>query len=341
MALDIDTSKELRRPADLVALVRSIVDATSADEPDWLEWKSDLDLTAAAGRFTVAKAILGLANRMPNKAKNHCAGLGYVVVGAEPANLCGTRMIDPAELDDALAPYLGDAKAPQWNPTYVLVEGAEVLVVIVEAPSDGDPMFLLRKQHEKALKGTVFVRRPGKTTPATDAEMDALQQRLIAARRADDLALDVTLVGDVPLRWYDPSTYESDVEGWLDVRRSKHMRRAEEVERRRTQPSTPDPNAPAATYLSLGLADTVSRISEALAGTGLSPEPDTRTLEEYEAQLDDWVDLLRETADEIVFGELLRDRNRTRDPRSEPDRPEPRRRAGEGDDPRRLRERDR
>lgn len=317
MALDIDTSQALRRPGDLVALVRAIDNASPADEPDWLEWKSELDLTAAAGRFAVTRAILGLANRVPARAAKHCTGLGYVVVGAEPGAVRGTAVIDPAELDDGFTPYLGGVKGPQWNPTYVSIDGVEVLVIIVEAPSNGDPIFTLRRQFEKARAGTILVRHPGKTTPATDADLDALQERLMSARSADDFALNVRLIGALPLRWFDSRTFDAGVEAWTSSHRSNLMRGAEKVERRRTGAIARDPDVAS---LGFAAADVVSHLAAQAARmqgmwssvSPLAPEPDTRTLEEYASQLDDWVVSLREAAPAIMYGEFFAERNRVR-----------------------------
>src|SRR5688500_15853364 len=116
MALEINTSHALRRPSDLLALVRAILSAHTDEETDWLEWKSTLDLTSHAGRVHLARGILGLANRMPERAAHYCEGLGYLVVGAEPGNLAGVSPIDTAKLDDGLKPFLGPP-GPVWNPT--------------------------------------------------------------------------------------------------------------------------------------------------------------------------------------------------------------------------------
>ena len=48
-------------------------------------------LTSApkGGCFHVARAILGMANRIPDRAGLTCEGLGCVVVGAEPGSSQG------------------------------------------------------------------------------------------------------------------------------------------------------------------------------------------------------------------------------------------------------------
>ena len=45
-AVQIDTARAMRRPDELAALVLAVVQAHPADELDWIEWKSGLDLSA-------------------------------------------------------------------------------------------------------------------------------------------------------------------------------------------------------------------------------------------------------------------------------------------------------
>ena len=83
MPINLDTRAAIRHP-DLVRVVHAVVDADEHDEADWIEWKSDLDLSTKRGCFSVARTILGMANRAPASASLACEGLGYIVVGAEP-----------------------------------------------------------------------------------------------------------------------------------------------------------------------------------------------------------------------------------------------------------------
>lgn len=126
MALNIDISRTLRRPSDLVRLVEAVVAGLAEDEADWIEWKSTLDLRTIEGQFTVAKHILGLANRTPGQAVRFVEGLGYIIVGAEPGSVAGVVPIDPAKVDDGLSKYLGNP-GPMWSPSYVEVQGQSVV----------------------------------------------------------------------------------------------------------------------------------------------------------------------------------------------------------------------
>ena len=63
-----------------------------------MEWKSSLDLGAPEGRFTVAKAILGFANRAVDQAQLAFEGVAYLVVGVEPGAAAGVINVDHATL---------------------------------------------------------------------------------------------------------------------------------------------------------------------------------------------------------------------------------------------------
>lgn len=228
MAIELDTSQPLRRPADLRQLVEAIRAAGVADEAHWVEWKSSLPLDALDGWFSISKQILGFANRHPDRAARFVGGLGYVVVGAEPGTVSGITPVDVAQLDDWLRGYLGN-DGPVWSPTYVTVDGVEVLVVVVEPPRWGDRIFLLRKTYQPpkrgngADKGTVFIRREAKTERANDVEHDMLQDRLLRSQRQPGLELTVGWkYGPVAL-----TAIAATVElrrAWLDKRRAVLLR---------------------------------------------------------------------------------------------------------------------
>lgn len=73
---DIDTTRALRTDDELLRLVAAIHGSRpEAQETNWLECKSTLDLSVAAGKFAVAKAVLGFANRSVDDARPHCGGV--------------------------------------------------------------------------------------------------------------------------------------------------------------------------------------------------------------------------------------------------------------------------
>lgn len=66
-------------------------------------------------------------------AAQHFEGRGLIVIGLEPGNLVGAPEIDPAELHNAIQPYLADP-APRWDVQYLTYKGKQVHVVAVTAP---------------------------------------------------------------------------------------------------------------------------------------------------------------------------------------------------------------
>ena len=182
-----DWSRAARRPSEREEIVDYIFAATSTpSETQWLEWKTDYDLTAVSGRLAVARQLIGFANRHPDRAAQHAEGLGYLLLGVEPGNLPGTVEFDSADLENWLSPYIGDKIA--WSPDYVRYKGTPVLFITVEAPRWGDDIQCLRQGAEDVggrhvPEGTIWVRKLGKTDRATPADIDMLGERARAGAR--------------------------------------------------------------------------------------------------------------------------------------------------------------
>src|ERR1022692_1135514 len=145
MAVQIDQTRELRTPNALAQLVYAVTQVSPNDELDWIEWKCGLDLAAGRLRAPIARHVLGMANRRPDQARLHAEGCGYLVIGAEPGKITGVAELDPADLSNAMRPYLG-AEGPVWTPGYVRDFAVPVLVIVVNAPRPGDRIFTLEKQ---------------------------------------------------------------------------------------------------------------------------------------------------------------------------------------------------
>lgn len=212
MAVQVDTSRALRRPDELAALVSAVLQALETDELDWIEWKSALDLGIKSVQGMLARHILGMANRQPDAAAAHMQGCGYIVVGAEPGSAAGVRPIDPAQLSQGILAYAG-SDGPAWSPQYVEAAGVQVLIVVVEPPQPGHRTFTLRREFTSGSTtyraGTVFVRQPGKTEIAGPDDIRALEDRYAAPGR---LA-------------------EAHAREMLEIEKARHA--AEEIERRR------------------------------------------------------------------------------------------------------------
>lgn len=265
VAVSIDTSRALRGTDALRRLVEAVIRASKHDETDWLEWKSTLDLASKEGRFHVARTVIGFANRLPDQARLHCEGVGYLVVGAEPGSCEGVDDIDPADLTQGVGEYLGH-QGPAWTPTLLRVGGTTVLVVTVEPPRSGDRIHCLRKQFDQAPEAAIYIRRPGMTDRARAADLDALQNRLLAALPALDLTVGLVESGSIP--WLDEAAFAGDVDRWVERERQEQLAPAGEVARRNA--SAP-PIPPSATILALSVLPN-----------------DERTFDQYVAQVDQW-----------------------------------------------------
>ncbi|HEV2810238.1 MAG TPA: hypothetical protein VGV93_07580 [Acidimicrobiales bacterium] len=293
MAIEIDLSREIRGVDQLRALVRAVLAAHPSEEASWIEWKSHINLTSKDGCMKVASAILGLANRPVDEAARTCAGFGYLVVGAEPDKLTGVVVPDPAGWVTKVEQYLKGDTAPTWAHTTIPIDGRNVLVITVDPPQHGDLIWTVRKELSGVMSGTVFVRKPGKTERATAKDMDTLQERLLA--RTPSLPdLVVELVGDLPLSWLPGSATLEQVAAWARTRRDSLAAAAHAAQ---DQQNTPSQELATGDWLdgqSMGAIQDVVR--------QFLPEPDQRTLEDYLAELDSWVDEL----DKAAQADLLR-----------------------------------
>jgi hypothetical protein len=145
MAVMIDTSRAPRTPEELAGLVQAVLGALPADELDWIEWKASMDLADKRVEGTIARHVLGMANRLPADTQRHVEGRGYLVIGAEPGNPCGVTAVDPSQLSQGIQPYLG-SEGQAWSPQYVQEADVTVLVIVVEPPEEGDHIFTLQNE---------------------------------------------------------------------------------------------------------------------------------------------------------------------------------------------------
>lgn len=247
----------------LRSLAREIHAGSVGSETDWLEWKSALDLATTPARFEVARQILGMANRDPGLARRNRGGYGYILVGVELGAMPGTDRFDPAELHDGIDRYIG-ATGPAWQPRYIHVDNTTVLAIEVDPPRPGDSIHTLQKTYDKIRRGEIFVRKNGKTHPAEPEDIKNLEQRL----RGAQLDLDLTLIDDLPISWFDEQALIAEIKQAADLKRDAQLRRARQIQE-------PDP-----------VAEPYLRHSKtmvwALGG------PDDRTIEQYADELAQW-----------------------------------------------------
>jgi hypothetical protein len=191
--LDFDSSRAVMGLPERQRLIGAVLGASAADETQWLEWKSSLEIPKARGQFTVAKGILGFANRMPDTASRWAGGHAYFLVGVEPGNLCGTPQHDGADLFPWIHKYTGESV--RFDATYVPFDAGsgtkQVLFVDVAPPQWGDPIHPLQKELDPFRNGTIFVRLPSQTIPARAVDIEALSTRLIRREHQMDIELAV------------------------------------------------------------------------------------------------------------------------------------------------------
>lgn len=249
--------------ARIRALVADVRDGIVAIEGDWVEWKRSLDFSTTKGRFPLPKNVLGMANRMPETALRNLDGRGYILVGVEPGSIVGMNPVDPAEFHNWIDPYV-KATGPDWQLHYVKVEDKTVAVIEVAPPRPGDPIHALRKECSGFRRGTIFVRKNGKTHPADDQDIENLTQRAQGAH----LDFDLLLIGAERISWFDRSVVEAEIKRIADRSRVSQLEHAHSY-RAGSESETP-------------LTHTLRRaMAEAYP-------KERRSLHEYESEVDEW-----------------------------------------------------
>ncbi|MFD7599758.1 helix-turn-helix domain-containing protein [Streptomyces mirabilis] len=205
MTLNFDTDQPVVGLGRQRALIQAVLEASSADETRWLEWKSRLDVSKPEGAFAVSKAILGFANRMPDAAAQWAEGHAYLLVGVEEKVLHGVPTHDVEKVDSWLRRYIGEFDRYQF--TYVPFGNGEgtrhVMLVDVFPPRWGDPIHTLRKNYDKYYPGAIFHRNAGKTEYAGPAEIEALTERARRVGQRLDVALDPADASVAVLKEFD------------------------------------------------------------------------------------------------------------------------------------------
>ncbi|MGH3856526.1 MAG: ATP-binding protein, partial [Pseudonocardiaceae bacterium] len=265
MHVSIDSSRPYRWPSELIELVEAVTRTDPKNESTCIEWKSTLDLGDKSGHYHVAKHVLGFANRTVSTASLHADGHAYMIVGAEPGNLAGIEPIDPAVLRPKILRYVGPAV--RWRAEYMSVRGRQVLVVIVDPPEHGDPVHPVRHQLDTHPKGRILVRRPGSTDPADEFEIDQLVQRV----RSGGGGLEISIEPIFPVVEHRPSL--PNVDELTDAERAATLARP-----RADAPRPSHPGEPFGVMAALQ--------SQAAAMTAMFEEPDKRSDEEYQQEVD-------------------------------------------------------
>ncbi|WP_241474153.1 hypothetical protein [Mycolicibacterium neoaurum] len=301
---DIDTTRALRTDDELLRLVAAIHGSTpGTQERNWLEWKNSLDLTKAAGKFAVAKAVLGFANRSVGQAQLACEGVAYMVVGVEPGAAAGVGGVDHAELGQAIKTYVDRAR---WTPFYVPFDGVTVLVIVIEAPRLGDPIHTLQKTYNDGVKysaaaGAVFHRGTAQTEPAGTGEIDMLGQRLVEGTRRPELDLTLTATAEPLMRL---SVEREQLEDWL--RRHETYVRAYSGKPADRPPPRPKPR-PNPARPDWAAYETFSSLGDITGPLGMLRYADPKDAEEFDRRVADYLTKLRSRLMDHVLRQIVND----------------------------------
>jgi len=304
VTLNLDTLKPLRSLPRLEELVRAVRDApTSTQEQHFVEWKREGDAADKKWRGELAMQVLGMANRDPDAAAAWFGGCAYVLLGVAPGSLNGTPVHDSAKIEGWLAPYVGRTPdGPEWISTYVEVEGKHVLVLTIEPPKWGDPIWTCHKElladprvpgdgPKVALReGVIYVRHKASTEEHTAADLGMLQRRLLGSRRRIG-GISVLLTPDssaVPVD-ANPET----VAAWAE-RAPKALEPPPPPPPKPTsEPRTIDIDELRATGSLRSTAAMLAGISDlanaSLKAAALGYEPDNRTREDYDKEVETYI----------------------------------------------------
>lgn len=298
---DIDTTRAMRTDDELRTLVAAIHgSAPGTQETNWVEWKNGLDLTKAAGKFAVAKAILGFANRAVEQAQLACEGVAYMVVGVEPGAAAGVGAVDHAELGQAIKTYVDGAR---WTPFYVSFERVTVLVIVIEAPRPGDPIHTLQKTYNDGAKynaaaGMVFHRGTAHTEPAGTGEIDMLSRRLVQGAQRPELDLALRCAAQPITRI---GVEQEQLEDWLRRREAFIRANSGKPPDRPPPRPKPQPNPARPRWAADYTYRSLSSYTDPLASMRRYADP--KDAEEFEERVKDYLAKMRDR----LFGNVVRD----------------------------------
>ncbi|MGH3976957.1 MAG: hypothetical protein ACRDS9_27105 [Pseudonocardiaceae bacterium] len=287
--MDADLSRLPAGTGGWVALVNHALALGDLSEVDYLELKGALSFTERQDRkrsaVVVSRAILGMANRMPDLAEKHLGGAGVVFVGIDQSQtLVGAESVDAAVLRDLVEQYVGE-NGPTWDHQFINHADGLVLAVIVDAPKWGDRIHACRKDYSDdssrlaVRDGEVLVRVSGQTRPATSHDLANLERR---RAKAPHTGAQVSVAYAGAFDRTSRANVRDLVEGMVG---SKADELIDGI-------SAPLPRSPYS-----------SGIQEILEQT--SSRPDRRSTKQFRAYVEQWQEECREAADDVAT-EFLR-----------------------------------
>lgn len=148
---NLDTDIDPRQPENLDAIIQWIVEVGDAAESQGLEVKSTLSFASKKERnsscIKIIKYILASSNREETKSLRDYKGYGVMIIGVEKGNVQGVDG-PPEEHDfrNTARPYFG-SETPRFELKVHHYEGKNVLVVLVDPPMNGQPIYICSKNY--------------------------------------------------------------------------------------------------------------------------------------------------------------------------------------------------
>lgn len=287
--MNTDLSRLPAGTAGWVALVDHALALGDLSEVDYLELKGALSFTERQDRkrsaVVMSRAILGMANRMPDLAEKHLGGSGVVLIGIDQSQtLVGAESVDAAVLRDLVEQYVGE-DGPPWDHQFINHPDGLVLAVIVDAPQWGDRIHACRKDYSDdssrlaVRDGEVLVRVPGQTRPATSHDLANLERRRAKAPHTG-AQVSVSYAGAFD-RISRGNVHEL-IEGMVEAEADQLM----------DSIPAPVPRSPYSSSIQAMLEQTSGR-------------PDRRSPQQFRADVEQWQEECREASDDVVT-EFLR-----------------------------------
>jgi hypothetical protein len=256
-------------------------------ERHFIELKSEIDPTSKQGAAKIAKFILGAAHRDPERAAKYLDGHAVMILGVGEAGARGLTRFEAKDFVGAVQPYVGEP-GPGWDFQRVRADDdRDVIVVTVVPPKAGDPIWPCCREGVGLIDGRIYIRADGETREANSGEIRALQARASAATTGPQPDLIVALSGSVRRFRCDASVLDD----YLSRERQRLEACAPSPRSSDTKPPAKENPGSALGYpfasISSSLAESVSNLVAA------TTKPDSRTREQYLAEIDEWEQKVR------------------------------------------------
>ncbi len=265
------------------AFVDGLVGINDGAERYFLELKSDVQPATTVGNAKIAKFILGAANRSPGLAAKRFDGYALLVLGVANGRVVGIPSFEAKDLAKAVNKFVGvGADGPRWDFHSVdLGGGLQVVIIVVDPPKVGDPLWTcLSDGVEGLVDGRTYIRADGETREAKGNEVRALMAERMKVTPVAQL--EVQLIGTAYRATCDDKVLEEFV--------AKERARLLEALPKPKPPVAKKPPADARTK-AIGLLGYEGILGKDFL-TSRNPfeqeKPETRTTEQYQAEIDRW-----------------------------------------------------